>query len=54
MTEGTIDIKSARFLFNYRITPHSTTGIVPVELMFGRQLRTRFDLIRILNIVILV
>ena len=36
----------AKFLLNYRITPHSTTGIAPAELMFGRELRTRFDLLQ--------
>ena len=46
LNEGTIDINLARFLFNYRITPHSTTGIAPAELMFGRELRTRFDLLQ--------
>ena len=35
-----------RFLFNYRMTPHATTGVTPAELMFGRKLRTRLDLIR--------
>ena len=35
-----------RFLFNYRVTPHSTTGVTPAELMFGRKLRTRLDLLR--------
>ena len=34
-----------RFLFNYRLTPHSTTGVSPAELMFGRRLRSRFDLL---------
>lgn len=34
-----------RFLFNYRLTPHSTTGISPAELMYGRRLRSRFDLL---------
>ena len=34
-----------RFLFNYRLTPHSTTGISPAELMFGRKLRSRLDLL---------
>ena len=29
-----------KFQFNYRMTPYSTTG--PAELMFGRNLRTRF------------
>ena len=35
-----------RFLFNYRLTPHSTTGVAPAELMFGRRPRTRLDLLR--------
>ena len=35
-----------RFLFNYRLTPYSTTGVSPAELMFGRRLRSRFDLVR--------
>ena len=34
-----------RFLYHYRITPHSTTGVSPAELMYGRKLRCRFDLI---------
>ena len=34
-----------RFLFNYRLTPHSTTGVSPSELMFGRRLRSRLDLL---------
>ena len=34
-----------RFLFNYRLTPHSTTGVSPAELMFGRRLRSRLDLL---------
>lgn len=32
-----------RFLFDYRNTPHSTTGASPAMLMFGRLLRTRFS-----------
>ncbi|KAJ8966391.1 hypothetical protein NQ317_019427 [Molorchus minor] len=35
-----------RFLFDYRIAQHSTTGVSPAILMFGRNLKTRFDLIR--------
>ena len=46
LSEGTVDLKLARFLFNHRITPHSTTGMSPSELMFGRQLNTRFDLLQ--------
>ena len=34
-----------RFLFNYRLTPHSTTGVSPAELIFGRRLRSRLDLL---------
>ena len=29
------------YLFAYRTTPHSTTGVSPAELMFGRKLRTK-------------
>ena len=35
----------SRFLFRYRITPQSTTGRSPAELMFGRPLRSRLDLL---------
>ena len=45
MTEGNVSVKLARFLLNYRTTPHSTTGITPAELMFGHRVRTRFDLL---------
>ena len=34
-----------KYLFSYRITPHSTTGIAPSVLLMGRKLRTRLDLI---------
>ena len=40
------DILIARYLFAYRNTPHSSTGETPSKLMFGRKLRTRFDLMR--------
>ena len=33
------------FLLVYRSTPHSTTGQPPSELMFGRRIRTRLDLV---------
>lgn len=43
MKRDTISDRLARFLFTYRITPHSTTGSSPAELMFGRTIRSRFD-----------
>lgn len=40
-----IQLTIDRFLFNYRLTPHTTTGVSPAELMFGRRLRSRLDLL---------
>ncbi len=39
----TIQEKLSKFLFTYRITPHTTTGTAPAQLLMGRQLRTRLD-----------
>ena len=36
----------ANFLLSYRSTPHTTTGVSPATLFLGRDLRTRFDLLR--------
>ena len=33
----------ANFLFRYRTTPHTTTGVTPAELMVKRRLRTKSD-----------
>ena len=35
-----------QFLLSYRATPHSTTGTTPSEMMFGRRIRTRLDLVK--------
>ena len=43
---GSIHDKIARVLFQYRITPHSTTGISPAEMLLGRKLRSRLDLLK--------
>jgi len=40
------DVSLPTFLLRYRITPHSTTGETPAMLLYGRQLRTRLDMIR--------
>lgn len=35
-----------KFLFTYRNTPHPTTSRTPSELLMGRRVRTKFDLLR--------
>ena len=44
--EGTLQETIDKFLFRYRVTPHTTTGVSPAKLMFGRELRTIFDLLK--------
>lgn len=34
------------FLLTYRTTPHSTTNSTPASLFLGRDIRTRFDLMK--------
>ena len=46
MTSGDIDTRLARFLFQYRITPHTATGVSPAELLMGRKLQSHLDLLR--------
>ena len=43
---GTVEQRLARFLMAHRSTPLETTKKSPAELLYGRQLRTRMDLIR--------
>ena len=38
--EGTMEERLAKVLFAYRITPHSTTGVPPAELLLGQKLRS--------------
>jgi hypothetical protein len=40
------NLSLCQFLMNYRVTPHSTTGVAPCELLMKRNLRTLLDLIR--------
>ncbi|XP_011859080.1 PREDICTED: uncharacterized protein K02A2.6-like [Vollenhovia emeryi] len=35
-----------RFLFDYRSVPHCTTGMSPAYMMYKREPRTRFDILR--------
>ena len=46
LTEGTLETRVIQFLFHYLTTPHATTEQFAAELMFGRQLRTRLDLLK--------
>eukprot|EP00105_Crassostrea_gigas_P011589 XP_011427330.1 PREDICTED: uncharacterized protein K02A2.6-like [Crassostrea gigas] len=43
---GSIQQKLSTFLFRYRTTPHSPTNETPAKLLYGRNLRTRLDLIK--------
>ena len=45
-TAGSMVTRLARVLFTYRITPQSTTGSSPAELLLGRRPRTRLDLLK--------
>ena len=44
MKVGSLTDRIARVLFNYRITPQTTTGLSPAELLMGRRLSLRLDL----------
>ena len=46
LKEGSLNTRLSRFLFKYRLTPHSSTGFSPAELMFGRKLRSTLDLLK--------
>ena len=43
---GSIKSRLAKVLFAYRLTPHSTTGESPAELLLGRRPRTKLDLLK--------
>ena len=44
-TEGTLENKLSHFLFHYRLTPQTTTGQSPTELLLGRRIKSRLDLL---------
>ena len=41
----TIQERISKFLFNYRNTLHTTTGVPPAQLLMGRKLRSRSNLL---------
>ena len=43
VTEGTLEARIVKIFFQYRITPHSTTGIAPAELSLHERPRSRMD-----------
>jgi transposase InsO family protein len=45
LTSGSLETRLSRFLFRYRITPHTSTGTSPSELMWGKRLRSPLDLL---------
>ena len=40
-----METRIAKFLFRYRVTPQTSTGTSPAELLMGRRLRTNLDLL---------
>ena len=44
-TKDSLGTRVSWFLFKYRITPQTTTGIAPAELLLERKPRARLDLI---------
>jgi len=45
ITDGPLETRLNQFLFKYRITPQTTTGLSPAEMLFGRRLRSHLDLL---------
>ena len=45
-SEGTVEDHVVRFVLQYAITPHTTTGRCPSELLFGRKLCTHPDTVK--------
>ena len=43
--DGSINTRLARYLFKYRSMPHSSTGMSPAEMLYGRKLQTQLDLL---------
>ena len=42
---GPMELRLSKFLFRYRVTPQTTTGLSPAQLLMGRRLRTHLDLL---------
>ena len=44
--KGSVNKRLAQILMSYRLTPQSTTGVSPAELLLGKQPRSRLDLLK--------
>ena len=45
-SKDSLQTQLSRFLFRYRLTPHSTTGVAPSELLLGRCPHSHLDLVK--------
>jgi len=45
LSQGTLQDRVNAFLFKYRTTPQTTTGVTPAELLMGRKLHTHLDML---------
>ena len=45
-TSGSMKSRLAQILFHYRLSPQTTTGVAPSELLLGRRPRSRLDLLK--------
>ena len=46
LRNGTMEERLSRILFQYRITPQSSTHETPAKLLNGREFKSRLDLIK--------
>ena len=46
VTTGNVRVRLAKILFAHRLTPQTTTGLSPAEMLLGRRPRSRLDLLK--------
>ena len=46
VTGGNMTVRLAKWLMSHHSTPNATTGVTPASLMFGRELKTRLQLLK--------
>ncbi len=44
--EESVKSRLAKFLYAYRLTPQTTTGVAPAEALLGRRPRSKLDILR--------